>query len=56
MSASSGVARGRLATERKNWRKDHPFAFVAKPDTKPDGIISVLRIDAKWALHNYIAY
>jgi len=33
----SGPAIARLTTERKNWRKDHPFGFVAKPETKPDG-------------------
>ena len=33
----SGVALSRLSQERKNWRKDHPFGFVAKPDNKPDG-------------------
>lgn len=33
----SGVALSRLTQERKNWRKDHPFGFVAKPENKPDG-------------------
>ena len=33
----SGVALARLTQERKNWRKDHPFGFVAKPDSKSDG-------------------
>lgn len=27
----SSVAQTRLQTERKNWRKDHPKDFVAKP-------------------------
>jgi ubiquitin-conjugating enzyme E2 I len=26
-----------LAQERKNWRKDHPFGFVARPQTLADG-------------------
>lgn len=26
-----------LLQERKAWRKDHPFGFVAKPRTLPDG-------------------
>jgi ubiquitin-conjugating enzyme E2 I len=28
----SNLAATRLAQERKNWRKDHPHGFVAKPD------------------------
>lgn len=35
--AAGGVAASRLAEERKTWRKDHPFGFVAKPATKEDG-------------------
>jgi hypothetical protein len=35
----SSVALARLAQERKNWRKDHPFGFVAKPEGKADGRI-----------------
>jgi hypothetical protein len=27
----SGIATGRLAEERKAWRKDHPFGFIARP-------------------------
>lgn len=30
----SSVARARLAMERKNFRKDHPWGFVAKPSTR----------------------
>eukprot|EP00270_Netrium_digitus_P011746 TRINITY_DN3748_c0_g1_i1.p1 TRINITY_DN3748_c0_g1~~TRINITY_DN3748_c0_g1_i1.p1 ORF type:complete len:163 (+),score=19.85 TRINITY_DN3748_c0_g1_i1:115-603(+) len=37
MGSISGIARGRLAEERKAWRKNHPHGFVAKPDTAPDG-------------------
>uniref|UniRef100_A0A0M3I9T4 UBC core domain-containing protein n=1 Tax=Ascaris lumbricoides TaxID=6252 RepID=A0A0M3I9T4_ASCLU len=33
----SGIAAGRLAEERKAWRKDHPFGFVARPALNPDG-------------------
>jgi len=33
----SGIAQGRLAAERKQWRKDHPHRFVAKPATLADG-------------------
>ncbi|KAJ4905201.1 SUMO-conjugating enzyme SCE1 [Raphanus sativus] len=34
---SGGIARGRLTEERKAWRKNHPHAFVAKPETCSDG-------------------
>ncbi|KAF2601220.1 hypothetical protein F2Q70_00026355 [Brassica cretica] len=34
---SGGIARGRLTEERKAWRKNHPHAFVAKPETSSDG-------------------
>ena len=27
------------AQERKAWRKDHPFGFVAKPRSRPDGML-----------------
>eukprot|EP00877_Chromochloris_zofingiensis_P008718 jgi/Chrzof1/409/Cz01g14230.t1 len=33
----AGIARTRLAQERKNWRKDRPMGFVAKPMTRTDG-------------------
>ncbi|CAN6276687.1 unnamed protein product [Urochloa humidicola] len=40
--ASGGVARGRLAEERKSWRKSHPHGFVAKPTTLPDGSVNLM--------------
>ncbi|KAA8537780.1 hypothetical protein F0562_027640 [Nyssa sinensis] len=36
---SGSSARGRLAEERKAWRKNHPHGFVAKPETSPDGFV-----------------
>lgn len=36
-SNMSGIAQGRLKEERKNWRRDHPFGFWARPISKPDG-------------------
>lgn len=41
--AAGGVAASRLAEERKSWRKDHPFGFVAKPETKEDGSTNLFR-------------
>jgi ubiquitin-conjugating enzyme E2 I len=34
---SGGVARSRLAEERKSWRKDKPFGFHARPVTNDKG-------------------
>lgn len=39
----AGIAQGRLAAERRNWRKDHPHRFVAKPDTLADGSTNLMR-------------
>ncbi|CAL8465977.1 g5513 [Coccomyxa elongata] len=43
----SGVAQQRLAQERKAWRKDHPFGFVAKPRCLPDGSVDMLHWDCR---------
>uniref|UniRef100_A0ACD5UDX9 Uncharacterized protein n=1 Tax=Avena sativa TaxID=4498 RepID=A0ACD5UDX9_AVESA len=40
--ASGGIARGRLAEERKSWRKNHPHGYVAKPETLPDGTVNLM--------------
>ncbi|KAK6287839.1 Ubiquitin-conjugating enzyme E2 - like 4 [Theobroma cacao] len=39
---SGGIARGRLAEERKAWRKNHPHGFVAKPETLQDGTVNLM--------------
>ncbi|KAB2619419.1 SUMO-conjugating enzyme SCE1-like [Pyrus ussuriensis x Pyrus communis] len=53
---SGGIARGRLAEERKAWRKNDPhfrihrrpsllsilFGFVAKPETASDGSVNLM--------------
>ncbi|KIY95641.1 Ubiquitin-conjugating enzyme/RWD-like protein [Monoraphidium neglectum] len=39
----AGVARSRLAEERKNWRKDKPFGFHARPETLPDGSTNLMK-------------
>ena len=31
------LCQNRLSEERKQWRKDHPFGFVAKPAKNPQG-------------------
>ncbi|KAL8174923.1 UNVERIFIED_CONTAM: SUMO-conjugating enzyme UBC9 [Gekko kuhli] len=40
--AMSGIALSRLAQERKAWRKDHPFGFVAVPTKNPDGTMNLM--------------
>lgn len=32
----------RLQEERKQWRKDHPFGFYAKPEKLPDGKLDLM--------------
>ncbi|THH20977.1 hypothetical protein EUX98_g8477 [Antrodiella citrinella] len=38
----AGICRNRLAEERKQWRKDHPFGFYAKPTKAADGSMNLL--------------
>ncbi|KOC66115.1 SUMO-conjugating enzyme UBC9 [Habropoda laboriosa] len=38
----SGIAIARLAEERKAWRKDHPFGFVARPIKNQDGTLNLM--------------
>uniref|UniRef100_A0A1B0EU88 SUMO-conjugating enzyme UBC9 n=1 Tax=Lutzomyia longipalpis TaxID=7200 RepID=A0A1B0EU88_LUTLO len=38
----SGIAIARLGEERKAWRKDHPFGFVARPTKNPDGSLNLM--------------
>eukprot|EP00054_Salpingoeca_dolichothecata_P031738 m.264479 g.264479 ORF g.264479 m.264479 type:complete len:159 (+) comp27853_c0_seq1:59-535(+) len=38
----AGIAQGRLAEERKAWRRDHPFGFIAKPQKNSDGTQNLL--------------
>ena len=41
----SGIATGRLTAERKNWRKDHPLNFYARPVKKADNTINLMEWD-----------
>uniref|UniRef100_A0A7S0R6L9 UBC core domain-containing protein n=1 Tax=Chlamydomonas leiostraca TaxID=1034604 RepID=A0A7S0R6L9_9CHLO len=36
------LAQERLAQERKDWRKNRPFGFAAKPVTRDDGSVDML--------------
>ncbi|KAM7532674.1 hypothetical protein Aperf_G00000130448 [Anoplocephala perfoliata] len=44
-SEADGIALQRLAEERKAWRRDHPFGFVAKPRKNPDGSLDLMQWD-----------
>ena len=35
--AAGGIALGRLKEERKQWRKEHPYDFYARPEPKETG-------------------
>uniref|UniRef100_A0A183CIM5 SUMO-conjugating enzyme UBC9 n=1 Tax=Globodera pallida TaxID=36090 RepID=A0A183CIM5_GLOPA len=37
----AGIAGGRLAEERKAWRRDHPFGFIARPTKSEDGTLNL---------------
>ncbi|SHO79415.1 SUMO-conjugating enzyme involved in the Smt3p conjugation pathway [Malassezia sympodialis ATCC 42132] len=38
----SGICRTRLQEERKQWRRDHPFGFYARPEKEADGSLNLL--------------
>lgn len=43
MADNGGLARNRLLMERKSWRKNKPFGFHARPETKADGTMDLMR-------------
>ncbi|KAL9264684.1 SUMO-conjugating enzyme SCE1-like protein [Drosera capensis] len=42
MAGVGGVARSRLAEERKAWRRNHPHGFIAKPATSSNGTMDLM--------------
>jgi ubiquitin-conjugating enzyme E2 I len=38
----SGLARQRLVRERKDWRKESPYGFYARPLKKADGSVDIM--------------
>lgn len=42
VSVMSGITESRLAEERKNWRKDHPPGFYARPVKKADNSTNMM--------------
>jgi len=41
----ASLASQRLAEERKAWRRDHPFGFIATPSRGPDGTLNLFNWD-----------
>ncbi|KAI8322322.1 ubiquitin-conjugating enzyme 9 [Martensiomyces pterosporus] len=39
----SGICRSRLMEERKQWRKDHPYGFYARPGKNADGTLNLMQ-------------
>ncbi|CED84191.1 ubiquitin-conjugating enzyme 9 [Phaffia rhodozyma] len=39
----AGICRTRLGEERKQWRKDHPFGFYARPAKNTDGTMDLMK-------------
>eukprot|EP01138_Halocafeteria_seosinensis_P003003 gb/GECG01003067.1/.p1 GENE.gb/GECG01003067.1/~~gb/GECG01003067.1/.p1 ORF type:complete len:181 (+),score=19.66 gb/GECG01003067.1/:1-543(+) len=44
---TEGFARQRVRQERKQWKRDHPMGFVAKPRANPDGSVDLMTWDCK---------
>ena len=40
--SGAGIAQARLSEERKAWRKDHPFGFIARPTKNADGTMNLM--------------
>jgi ubiquitin-conjugating enzyme E2 I len=40
---SGGIALGRLKEERKQWRKEHPYCFYARPEAGADGSANLMK-------------
>ncbi|EGF97820.1 uncharacterized protein MELLADRAFT_114055 [Melampsora larici-populina 98AG31] len=38
----SAICKARLAEERKQWRKDHPYGFWARPMKNPDSTLNMM--------------
>ncbi|GAA6059336.1 hypothetical protein JCM10212_005916 [Sporobolomyces blumeae] len=38
----AGICERRLQEERKQWRKDHPYGFWAKPQKNPDSTMNLM--------------
>ena len=50
MSMSGGIALGRLKEERKQWRKEHPYGFYARPEPNPAGGANLMKWCARPSL------
>ncbi|MBW0494401.1 hypothetical protein O181_034116 [Austropuccinia psidii MF-1] len=45
LDGMSAICKARLAEERKQWRKDHPYGFYARPSKNPDGSLNMMLWD-----------
>jgi ubiquitin-protein ligase len=45
-ASGDGISTARLSEERKNWRKDHPTGFYARPMRKSDGSNDIMTWEA----------
>ncbi len=52
----SALKLARLRAERKAWRKDHPFGFVARPTKKGDGSMDLTKwfVDIRFLFFLYL--
>ncbi|KAI9634074.1 ubiquitin-conjugating enzyme/RWD-like protein [Dioszegia hungarica] len=58
----SALAQARLAEERKQWRRDHPFGFYARPIKNADGSLNMMvwecgipgKANTNWADGQYV--
>ncbi|PLW06257.1 hypothetical protein PCANC_01024 [Puccinia coronata f. sp. avenae] len=41
----SAICKARLAEERKQWRRDHPYGFYARPTKNPDSSLNMMTWD-----------
>lgn len=43
MGDVGALAKGRLVQERKQWRRDKPFGFHARPESNADGSVNMMK-------------
>ena len=46
-ATNNNFCRQRLRQERKQWKRDHPVGFLAKPRTNTDGSVDLMTWDCK---------
>ena len=46
LKMTNTIAEARLREERRNWRRDHPHSFYARPKEKEDGNLDLMHWEA----------